>query len=112
MAATLITLSPLWTLDDAARRVRSGVGRDGRAAVYATTSDRRQVRQLRRLSHLLEAGGDLDCDLGTRTNGETCLNVYHRANKARRGIGLWGDPRGVSDPGGPYIPYPGGPYSP
>jgi hypothetical protein len=105
VAASVITLSPHWKLDNAARQVRDRVARDGRASVTAATDDRRQVRQLRRLSHLLAAGDDLDCTLGDRPDGVTCLTAFQRGNeKARRGLVSWGDPKTVSDPGGPYLP--------
>jgi hypothetical protein len=104
VAASVITLSPLWKLDDVARTVRGHVARDGRAVVAAATNDRRQVRHLRRLSHLLMAGDGLDCTLGDRTDGTTYLTVFQQGNEKGRGLGSWGDPRTVSDPGGPYLP--------
>jgi hypothetical protein len=102
---TAITISPRESLDKVERLTRTRIERDGVVAVAADTSDGRQVRQLRRLTSRLADDPDLDVSCGERTDGTTYLTVYPRANRAsRRGLGSWGDPRTVNDPGGPYLP--------
>jgi hypothetical protein len=88
----VITLSPLINLDDHERRVRRDVDRDEWVSVAAATGDRRQVRQLRRLSRRLAGDPGLDCTLNDRPDGSTCLTVC-RSGGARRGLGSWGDPK-------------------
>ena len=102
---TVITISPRESLDKVERHSRTRIERDGVVEVAAGTSDGRQIRQLRRLTSRLAADPDLDVFYGERTDGNTYVTVHERANRAsRRGLGSWGDPKTVEDPGGPYLP--------
>jgi hypothetical protein len=75
MPGTVITLSPHLPLDRAERLVRERVARDGAVELAAKTADRRQVRQLRRLSLRLAADPSLWVFRKDRPDGGTYLTV-------------------------------------
>lgn len=61
MPGSVITISPRQSLDSIEQLVRARVERDGGVELAATTSDTRQLRQLRRLAHRLRADRHLAC---------------------------------------------------
>jgi len=88
MAGVVITISSRVHVDDLERQARVRVERDGVAVVAATTSDQRQVRQLRRLAGRLGADDALDCFLRDWPDGSTLLSVIPRG---QRPGGWWGE---------------------
>jgi hypothetical protein len=94
MAGGVITVSPRVPVDELLRLARTRLARDGVAALAVSTGDQRQVRQLRRLAHRLDADDTLDCYLGDHSDGAIYLTVYLQADRERRrGLGWWGDPK-------------------
>lgn len=75
--------------------LRARVERDGVYRVGALTSDRRQVRHLRRLAGLLAEDAALTVTMGEGTDGATYLTA---AIAGTRPPGLWGDVHGVDRP--------------
>jgi hypothetical protein len=89
MSGVVVTISSRVEPHDLERQARARVERDGVAVVAAATSNRRQVRQLRRLAGRLEVDAGLECRVDAVHTGTTYLIV--RALGSDRPVNWRGD---------------------
>jgi hypothetical protein len=89
MGAAVGTISPRVPVRELERLARAQVERDGLAVWAASTDDRWQLRQLRRLEGRLGAGGGLECLRAPVHTGTTYLIV--RALGSERPVNWRGD---------------------